>query len=217
MTNALNQYTATTVPNQSQLFYYDADGNLTRTGGTVPADFDVDADVDLVDFGVLQGCFNGPNKPPKAGCTNVATNLDGDVPPGTAPYGDVDLADQIIFQSCFNGPNRPPKSGCYTGPAPAVYVWDAENRLKSVEPTAVGEGATRVVFDYDYMNRRVRKQVLVYSWNGGTEQWDQTTTLDERFVYDQWNVVLVLNGLNSNATQQKYTWGLDNGDRHLFP
>lgn len=30
-----------------------------------------------------------------------------------------------------------------------------------------------------------------------------------KFVYDEWNVVLVLNGLNSNAVLKKYTWGLD--------
>ena len=28
------------------------------------ADLDADGDVDLTDFGVFQGCFNGPNRPP---------------------------------------------------------------------------------------------------------------------------------------------------------
>jgi len=63
------------------------------------ADFDDDADVDLEDFSVFQGCFNGPNQPPMhTGCDD--TDIDAD--------GDVDLSDFGTFQSCFNGPNRPP-------------------------------------------------------------------------------------------------------------
>jgi hypothetical protein len=67
---------------------------------TVQADFDKDGDVDLADFGVFQGCFNGPNRPyaQPTGCQPC--DLDGD--------NDVDLADFGVFQACFNGPNRPP-------------------------------------------------------------------------------------------------------------
>jgi formylglycine-generating enzyme required for sulfatase activity len=62
------------------------------------ADFDHDADVDLVDFAFFQACFNGPNcAPAGAGCGGA--DLDRD--------GDVDLADFAVFQGCFNGPNRP--------------------------------------------------------------------------------------------------------------
>ena len=32
---------------------------------------------------------------------------------------------------------------------------------------------------------------------------------DQRYVYDNWNVVLVLDGLDNNDTLRKYTWGLD--------
>jgi hypothetical protein len=61
--------------------------------------FDGDADADLADFTLLQGCFNGPNRPPQqANCGDA--DLDWD--------GDVDLADFGVFQGCFNGPNRPP-------------------------------------------------------------------------------------------------------------
>mgnify|MGYP005837764001 CR=1 FL=1 len=63
------------------------------------ADFDGDGDVDLVDFGVFQGCFNGPNRPPaRSDCSRA--DFEGD--------GDVDLVDFGRFQACFNGPNRPP-------------------------------------------------------------------------------------------------------------
>jgi RHS repeat-associated protein len=54
------------------------------------------------------------------------------------------------------------------------------------------------------MNRRVRKQVFVYA-----SGWPQNPDEDWRFVYDQWNVVLVLDGTASNTTERKHTWGLD--------
>ena len=67
-----------------------------------PADFDGDADVDLVDFKTFQACFNGPNR--SYGAANCEpADFDGDA--------DVDLVDFKTFQACFNGPNRPPKCG----------------------------------------------------------------------------------------------------------
>ena len=54
------------------------------------------------------------------------------------------------------------------------------------------------------MGRRVRKEVFTYD-NG----WPANPDKREHFVYDGWNVVMVLDGLNSNATTRKYTWGLD--------
>jgi hypothetical protein len=66
----------------------------------VAADLDHDGDVDLADFAVFQGCFNGPNRPGRSSGCDVA-DLDADL--------DVDLADFAIFQACFNGPNRPPR------------------------------------------------------------------------------------------------------------
>lgn len=67
---------------------------------TVPADFDADGDVDLVDFATFQGCFNGPNRPIAPACAGADFDHDNDV----------DLMDFATFQGCFNGPNRPP--GC---------------------------------------------------------------------------------------------------------
>jgi len=53
------------------------------------------------------------------------------------------------------------------------------------------------------MGRRVRKRVETFN---GTS-WPETS--DEMFVYDGWNVVMVLNANASNAITRKYTWGLD--------
>ncbi len=63
-----------------------------------PSDMDRDGDVDLTDFALFQGCFNGPNQAPPVGCA-VDADFDND--------SDVDLSDFAVFQTCFNGPNRP--------------------------------------------------------------------------------------------------------------
>jgi hypothetical protein len=64
-------------------------------------DSDGDADVDLIDFSVFQGCFNGPNRP-YGSASPMCTCFDDD------DDLDVDLIDFSVFQGCFNGPNRPP-------------------------------------------------------------------------------------------------------------
>lgn len=84
------------------------------------------------------------------------------------------------------------------------YGWDAENRLVEVVPLAPANGDKKVRFRYDYMGRRVRKEVFTYA-NG----WPANPGEVQHFVYDNWNVVLVMNGLSSNQTVRKYTWGLD--------
>ncbi|MBN1490644.1 MAG: hypothetical protein JXA69_12065 [Phycisphaerae bacterium] len=65
-------------------------------------DLNYDGDVDLADFSVFSGCFNGPNRAPAAGC-GVTADLDND--------SDVDLSDFSLFAQCFNGPNRAPVLG----------------------------------------------------------------------------------------------------------
>jgi len=63
------------------------------------------------------------------------------------------------------------------------YHWDAENRLILVEPIVPTEGSKRLEFKYDYIGRRVSKQVWTHtggSWN------DESTTA---FVYDGWNLI----------------------------
>jgi RHS repeat-associated protein len=91
------------------------------------------------------------------------------------------------------------------------YKWDAENRLIEVVPVSPSIDPPRnkkVRFVYDYMGRRVRKDVFIY-----TGAWPADDNPNERwhFVYDGWNVVMVLDGLlgHNNAITRKYTWGLD--------
>ncbi len=64
------------------------------------ADFDLDGDVDLVDFGFLQNCYSGNNIPYSTGCQQA--DLDKD--------NDVDQTDFTQFKNCLGGADRPP--GC---------------------------------------------------------------------------------------------------------
>jgi hypothetical protein len=63
-------------------------------------DFDKDLDVDQEDFGHLQACFSGANRPYESGCEDADLDVDSDV----------DLEDFGEFQACMGGANQPP--GC---------------------------------------------------------------------------------------------------------
>ena len=78
-----------------------------------------------------------------------------------------------------------------------TYTWDAENRLA----TAVN-GTQTLQFKYDYMSRRVEKEVLSGS----------TVTKQERYVYDNFKQIEKLDALNSNELTQKFIWA---GERLL--
>jgi len=100
-----------------------------------------------------------------------------------------------------------------------TYEWDGENRLVKAEmieapdpyqagPFWVYPPKLRVSYSYDYMGRRVRTFVEKNElFMGGVPVWE--TESDTRYVYDGWNVVLELDGEDSNAIVMKYTWGLD--------
>ncbi|MCF7855856.1 MAG: RHS repeat-associated core domain-containing protein, partial [Candidatus Pacebacteria bacterium] len=78
-------------------------------------------------------------------------------------------------------------------------TWDGENRLIEMV-----NGDARLVFDYDYMSRRVRK--TVYEWN--TDHWSLIT--DHFFIYDGWNVLLELDLTQTEPDiARAYVWGLD--------
>lgn len=87
------------------------------------------------------------------------------------------------------------------------YIWDAENRLVSVEPVVPLPGDQKQQNTYDAQSRRVRKQVFIYDVLGS---WNLMT--DEKFIYDDWNLIAVLNVISGNALLRTHTWGLDLSD-----
>ena len=92
-------------------------------------------------------------------------------------------------------------------------VCDAENRLIEVvqaedDPNNLTAADNKLVFKYDYLNRRVEK--LVYAWDpnqGDNGDWATTASLDRRFMYHDRLLLLELDGLDSNARIRKYAWG----------
>jgi RHS repeat-associated protein len=90
-----------------------------------------------------------------------------------------------------------------------TYTWDALNRLVDMTPTQEGrvQGYKKHAFTYDYMSRRVRKQV--YDWN--VTNWDSVPSVDEKYVYDGWSLIAVYDGTSADALIRTYTWGMDGG------
>jgi RHS repeat-associated protein len=82
-----------------------------------------------------------------------------------------------------------------------TYAWDAENRLiQMVARTSVGPQQI-IKFEYDSQGRRIHKQV----WNNtaGTGN----PALDQRFLYDGWNLITILNPQSSLI--ESFMWGSD--------
>ena len=73
-----------------------------------------------------------------------------------------------------------------------TYSWDGANRLIS----GTDGNNESVSFTYDYMGRRVKATFT-----------DSSGTVEERYVWDGWTLLLVLDG--SNNVVRKFTWGLD--------
>jgi RHS repeat-associated protein len=82
-------------------------------------------------------------------------------------------------------------------------TWDAENRLTIQETigTVPAGAKKRLIHEYDWMGRRIRKQV--YDWVSSA--W--SLVRDERFLYDGWNVIAILS--SATTIQQTQLWGKD--------
>jgi len=88
------------------------------------------------------------------------------------------------------------------------YKWDAENRLVRLETSIAARSAGyahRILnFTYDYLGRRVQKQVM----DGVTS----TEISSQRFIYNGWDVIAeysVAAGTTLDKLQRTYAWGID--------
>ncbi|MBN1187106.1 MAG: RHS repeat-associated core domain-containing protein [Bacteroidales bacterium] len=87
------------------------------------------------------------------------------------------------------------------GSSARTLTYNAENRLIGVEPQAPAEGDKKVEMLYDYMGRRIQKQVYTYV----ADTW--TLANDNLFVYDDWNMIQELDG--AGVVEKSYVYGLD--------
>jgi len=81
-----------------------------------------------------------------------------------------------------------------------IYGWDAENRLISMQANTTNGPQQKLVFQYDWQGRRIRKQVWPNTSGSGSP------STDTLFVYDHWNL---LGSLSALALQESFVWGLD--------
>jgi RHS repeat-associated protein len=199
--NDLNQYgfirTNTTGGNPAvQYPTYDADGNLSET--YVVGDMNGDGRCDNFDLSMF---------------SYAVTHTEGDFE-AQYPNGCFWCAD-INGDALVNNFDITPFMALL-GENAAIdvrYTWDAENRLIAVEPGGTpASGDVKLTFAYDYMGRRIEKKV--YDWDSQAQDWEETPSLDRRFVWagggtGGWLMLMELDGLDSNAVVRQYTWGLD--------
>lgn len=81
------------------------------------------------------------------------------------------------------------------------YLWDGENRLIGLTPVTTNAGSVRLSFAYDFMSRRVQKDVE--TWGGSS--WSNTLTVT--YTYDGWN--MVCEDRSDEVKHNYYVWGLD--------
>ena len=93
--------------------------------------------------------------------------------------------------------------GNLTGDGRWTCTWDAENRLASMETLSTLNMLTkkRLVFEYDYLGRRIRKSV----YHKQSNKW--IFDYERRYVDDGWNLAAELN--DSNGLLTSFMWGLD--------
>ena len=84
-----------------------------------------------------------------------------------------------------------------------TYAWDAENRLTNMTSLATAPAGSKLKLDfaYDAKGRRIQK---IVSTNNGSIYVPQYTN---RFVYDGWNLIAILNPQSSILAS--FTWGND--------
>ncbi|HWA08329.1 MAG TPA: RHS repeat-associated core domain-containing protein [Opitutaceae bacterium] len=101
------------------------------------------------------------------------------------------------------------QNGNLTSDGTWIYSYDAENRLTVMEMNSAARvfawtgGGRKLTFQYDYLGRRVKKQVFTWDLSLGTWNLER----DTRFAYNGWNPVAEMDG--SAIVQRHFVWGLD--------
>ena len=93
--------------------------------------------------------------------------------------------------------------GNLTGDGRWIYTWDAENRLVSMTSVTNAPAGSKLslTFAYDSKSRRIQKLVSTNSGSGYVAEYTN------RFAYDGWNLVAILNPLSSLTAS--FVWGND--------
>ena len=93
-----------------------------------------------------------------------------------------------------------------------TYTWDAENRLTTMEThsTIPLPARRKLVFAYDFMGRRIKKDVWHGTSSGG---WQLHHKFDFIHQLGGWNILAERSGGSEGSFLRTYTWGTDLGGR----
>ena len=217
--DTIGNLNATAVNGQSATYAPDTAGLNQYAGRTVPAALDIIGTAEAgakvaVNLAPAQRQGDLFYKQLPVANASVAKWQPIDVLAGKAGAG-VGGADADIRQSGHLLLVKTPESFTYdfdgnlTGDGQWTYIWDAENRLTTMETQAsavtAGVPKQKLEFTYDFTGRRIAKRA--YSWIPATSLWSPVS--DIRFLYDGWNLLAEFNALSSNAVIRSYVWGID--------
>jgi RHS repeat-associated protein len=179
--NNLNQYTNRTVPGFADVMGISLATNSVTVGGQTA---------------YRKGEYFRDQLPVSNSSAAVWTNIAVSSPNQNSITGNVFVAQSTENYSYDADGNQ-------TGDGRWTFTWDGENRLVSMQgQSGIPTGAKyKLDFIYDSQSRRVQKLV---STNNGSSYMAQSTN---RFIYDGWNLVAVLNPASS--VMQSFVWGLD--------
>ncbi|MCK9305227.1 MAG: RHS repeat-associated core domain-containing protein [Bacteroidales bacterium] len=101
-----------------------------------------------------------------------------------------------------------------------AHSWDGENRLTSSAPNYWGttNGATRIDYTYDYMNRRASRTTSMMAGRSisyppsPTDPQGSWSALEIcRYIWDGWNIVaeIIIDQTEFTTNVNYYAWGLD--------
>jgi RHS repeat-associated protein len=187
--NNLNQYTSRTVPGA-----LDVIGTATNTA-TVTVNNQASSRKGMYyDVPVV---LNNSSGAVWASLTNLAVLNNGSNPDITTNWTANAFLPQTPESFGYDADGNLTNDGRWT------YTWDGENRLVSMQGlSTLPTGAKlKLDFAYDEQGRRIQK---IVSTNNGSAYYPQNTN---RFVYDGWNLIAILNPPSSIL--RSFVWGLD--------
>ncbi|MGA2801371.1 MAG: RHS repeat-associated core domain-containing protein [Verrucomicrobiota bacterium] len=179
--NNLNQYTQRTVPNYVDVIGVAIATNTLTVNGINP--------YRRIEYFRAELSVTNQNNPV---WQNVQVNMNG----SSAANGNLLIAPQTnSFTYDLDGNQT--SGGLWTN------IWNGENYLVSIASISTVPDAAKqkVDFTYDWQGRRIQK--IVSTWNGSTYVPQSTN----KFVYDGWNLVAILNPDSSLLTS--FQWGTD--------
>jgi RHS repeat-associated protein len=181
--NGLNEYTNTVTPG-----YKDILGDAIATNTVTINSGLADRKVEYFHKQITVANSGGPVWQKVTNSAGGATNTGGLVFPASSQSLTYDADGNLTFDGVW------------------TYIWDADNRLIEMNMANISGIAAsnrlQLVFDYDYMNRRISKVVSTNST--GSNFVPQSTNY---FIYDGWNLIATFGP--TDTIQQSFVWGLD--------